>query len=87
MGVLAPNILEVGDIGHLAALVAPRPLVFTHAPIEHGRRGASPDDDLDRTLARRSRFVRSIYQLAERPGDRLKLAQPAVASVLSCTRT
>ena len=31
MGVLAPNILDVGDVGHLAALVAPRPLVFTGA--------------------------------------------------------
>src|SRR5262249_58846966 len=29
MGLAVPNVLDVGDIGHLAALVAPRPLVIS----------------------------------------------------------
>ena len=57
MGLLAPNILDVGDIGHLAALVAPRPLVFTHA-IETDGTAAN----LDRTASAFA-FCRSIYRL------------------------
>ena len=70
MGLLAPNILNVGDVGHLAALVAPRPLVFTRA-IETDGTPAS----LDRTLSTWA-FCRSIYQLTG-VADRLKLAPPA----------
>ena len=70
MGLLAPNILDVGDVGHLAALVAPRPLVFTHA-IETDGTPAT----LDRTASAFA-FCRSIYQLTGAE-DRLKLAPPA----------
>ena len=70
MGLLAPNILDVGDVGHLAALVAPRPLVFTNAIDTDGMPAS-----LDRTLSAWA-FCRSIYRLTG-AGDRLKLAPPA----------
>ncbi len=77
MGVLAPNVLDVGDVGHLAALVAPRPLVFTHAIDTDGTPAT-----LDRTRSA-FEFCRSIYRLAG-AGDRLKLAPPAdVGALLS----
>jgi dienelactone hydrolase len=70
MGLIAPNILNVGDIGHLAALIAPRPLVYTGA-LEPEGRVATPD----RTLASFA-FSRSVYGLVGAE-DRLKLSQPA----------
>jgi dienelactone hydrolase len=70
MGLLAPNILDVGDVGHLAALVAPRPLVFTEAIETDGAPAA-----LDRTLAAFA-CCRSIYRLTGAE-NRLKLAPPA----------
>ena len=70
MGLLAPNILDVGDVGHLAALVAPRPLVYTNAIDTDGMPAS-----LDRTLSAWA-FCRSSYRLTG-AGDRLKLAPPA----------
>jgi hypothetical protein len=70
MGWIAPNILDAGDVGHLAALVAPRPLAFTRA--------IEPDGgiaDHDRTVAAFA-FSRAIYALMG-AADRLKLSQPA----------
>jgi dienelactone hydrolase len=70
MGVIAPNILDVGDVGHLAALVAPRPLVFTQ--------GMEPDGGVanrDRTLTAFA-FARAVYELTG-ASERLKLASPA----------
>jgi dienelactone hydrolase len=70
MGLLAPNILDVGDVGHLAALVAPRPLVFTNA-IETDGTPAT----FNRTVSAWA-FCRSIYRLTG-AGDRLKFAPQA----------
>jgi hypothetical protein len=41
MGLMAPNILELGDIGHFAALIAPRPFVLTSAVEPDGERATS----------------------------------------------
>jgi hypothetical protein len=70
MGLLAPGILDVGDVGHLAALVAPRPLIYAGA-VEPEGEPATPE----RTQTAFA-FSRSIYQLA-RADDRLKLSAPA----------
>ena len=42
LGVIAPNILDVGDVGHLASLVAPRGLAITRG-VEPDGRAASKD--------------------------------------------
>jgi dienelactone hydrolase len=70
MGLLAPNILDVVDVSHLAALVAPRPLAFTRA-IEPEGGLATPD-----RTARAFAFARSVYQLIG-AADRIRLAEPA----------
>ena len=70
MGLIVPNILDVGDVGHLAALVAPRPLVFARA-IETDRTPATRE----RTLSAFA-FCGSIFQLMS-AADRLKLSEPA----------
>jgi len=57
MGLLAPNILDVGDVGHLAALVAPRPLVISSAVEPEG--GLASQDRIHREFA----FTRSVYEL------------------------
>ncbi|MFI5457849.1 MAG: alpha/beta hydrolase family protein [Isosphaerales bacterium] len=67
MGLIAPNILDVGDVGRLAALVAPRPLVITSA-IEPEGGLASPD-----RILREFAFTRSVYELMG-ASDRLKLS-------------
>ncbi len=41
MGLMAPNILELGDIGHFAALLAPRPFVLASA-VEPDRQPSAP---------------------------------------------
>jgi hypothetical protein len=71
MGLLAPGLLEVGDIGHLAALVAPRPLVYANA--------IEPDGGHEAAAARSEsafRFARSIFRLMAVP-DKMALARPA----------
>jgi len=70
MGLIVPNILDVGDVGHLAALVAPRPLVFTRAIEPEG--GVA---NIERTVTAFT-FARSIYQLMG-ASERLKLSEPA----------
>ena len=57
MGLLAPNILDVGDVGHLAALIAPRPLIFAGAVEPEG--GTATADRTRQAFA----FARAIYQL------------------------
>jgi hypothetical protein len=69
MGLLAPNILDVGDVSHLAALAAPRPLAFTDAIETDGT--AATTDRTESAFA----FCRAIYGLT-RGGDRLKLVPP-----------
>ncbi len=70
MGVIVPNILDVGDVGHVAALVAPRPIVISRAI------------DTDGALANGERtrsafaFCRAVYQLTG-AADRLKLSDTA----------
>jgi hypothetical protein len=59
MGLIVPNILEVGDIGHLAALIAPRRLVITSG-IEPEGHAATAD-----RLADAFAFPRSIYRLLD----------------------
>ena len=70
MSVIAPNILDVGDVSHIAALVAPRPLLIESA--------IEPEGDVATPERVRSAFAftRSIYQLSGAP-DRLKLSEPA----------
>jgi dienelactone hydrolase len=57
MGLIVPNILDVGDLGHLAALVAPRRLVITGGVEPEGH--AATADRLADAFA----FTRSIYRL------------------------
>jgi hypothetical protein len=57
MGLLAPNILDVGDIGHIAALVAPRLLHVAGGIEPEG--GAATQGRLDQAFA----FTRAIYRL------------------------
>jgi dienelactone hydrolase len=79
MGLLAPNILDIGDVGRLAALVAPRALAYSGA-VEPEGEAATPD----RTLTAFA-FSRSIYQLMG-VADRLRLAEPADARALLAPR-
>jgi dienelactone hydrolase len=72
MGALAPNILEVGDVGHFAALVAPRPLVYTRALDTVGQ----GSDETRRPAQSAFAFTRTIYELMGAE-DRLKLSEPA----------
>ena len=57
MGLLAPGILEVGDVGQLAALLAPRPFVLRGATEPDGGQ-ASPE-----RIRSAFEFTRRIYNL------------------------
>jgi dienelactone hydrolase len=57
MGILAPGILKVGDIPHLAALCAPRPILLAQGISSQGKPLA--DEALQSTFA----FTRAIYRL------------------------
>jgi dienelactone hydrolase len=70
MGLIVPNMLDLGDIGHLAALLAPRPLVFSSAVEPEG--GVATADRVVAAFA----FCRAVYQLLG-ASDRLKLAAGA----------
>ena len=70
MGAIVPNILDVGDIGHLAALIAPRPLAIASGLEPEGL--TAPRDRLFEAFA----FARSIYRLLG-ASDRLTLGQVA----------
>jgi dienelactone hydrolase len=65
MGLIAPNMLEVADIAHVAALIAPRPLLFLNA-IEPEGGGAAAD-----RVARAFSFCSSVYRLLGAP-DQLR---------------
>jgi dienelactone hydrolase len=72
MGLLAPGILKVGDVPHLAALCAPRRLVIAGGIDPQGKQ-------LDgKGLKERFAFAAGIYQL-NKVGDRLKLLGEAKA--------
>jgi dienelactone hydrolase len=68
MGLLAPDILDVGDVGHLAALVAPRPFVLTSA-IEPDGEPAEPA-----RIRAAFEFTQSIYRLVGAT-DRVKIGE------------
>jgi dienelactone hydrolase len=70
MGLLAPGILDVGDVGQLAALLAPRPLVLTGA-VEPTGGPATPE-----RIRCAFEFTRGVYALVG-AGERLKLGEPA----------
>jgi hypothetical protein len=57
MGLIAPNILDVGDVGHLAALVAPRPLVVSGGVEPEG--GPATAERLSEAFA----FTHAVYRL------------------------
>jgi cephalosporin-C deacetylase-like acetyl esterase len=57
MGLLAPGLLRVGDVSHLAALVAPRKLVITDGRSVQGQVLA------DKALREAFAFPRRMYQL------------------------
>jgi pimeloyl-ACP methyl ester carboxylesterase len=67
MGLLAPGILRVGDIPHLAALVAPRRLVIGGGLSAEGRKRT------DKQLQDAYAFTRHIYDLFK-VGERLTIA-------------
>ncbi len=70
MGLMAPNILELGDISHFAALLAPRPFVLSSAVEPDGQPA-----DLAR-IRQAFGFTERIYRLLG-AGDRLKLGERA----------
>ncbi len=70
MGLIVPNLLDVGDIGRLASLAAPRPLVITRAIEPEG--GLATGERLAEAFG----FCRSIYRLLG-ASDRLHLGGPA----------
>jgi dienelactone hydrolase len=76
MSLAVPNILSAGDVGHLAALVAPRPLIFARPIDTDGRRATR-----ERTFSAFA-FCRAVYQLLN-SGHRLKLNEPAALLDLS----
>ena len=57
MGLVAPDILDVGDVGHLAALVAPRPLVVSGGVEPEGETASS------QRLSDAFAFTRGVYRL------------------------
>jgi hypothetical protein len=63
MGLLAPNLLDVGDIGHLAALVAPRPLAIASG-LEPEGTAATPE-----RLVEAFAFTRGVYRLLGASGS------------------
>ncbi|MCX7700985.1 MAG: alpha/beta hydrolase family protein [Gemmataceae bacterium] len=67
MGLLAPGLFTVGDVPHLAALVAPRRLF-----IVGGRRIDSVDPLGELALTKAFDFTRSVYQ-AHRRADKLTI--------------
>jgi dienelactone hydrolase len=71
MGIIVPDILEVGDTGHLAALVAPRPLRIAGGFETDGSPAGAPR--LNSAFA----YTRSIYALLG-ASSALKLGTPAV---------
>ncbi len=66
MGLLAPNILELGDISHFAALLAPRPFVLTSA-VEPDGQPSTPE-----RIRGAFEFTERIYRLLG-AADRLAL--------------
>ena len=70
MGILAPNLLRLGDVQHLAALVAPRKLAIAEAMSADGKPLAN------KALRDAYASTRSIYQL-HKMENRLLLADAA----------
>ena len=64
MGILAPGLLKVGDIPHLAALIAPRRLVIAGAVSPQGRKLGQKE------LEEAFRFTAGVYKAVKAP-DRL----------------
>ena len=63
MGLIAPNILDVGDVAQLAGLVAPRPLVIAQ--------GVEPEGEIASKVRLRESFAftQSVYSLLGVPGN------------------
>jgi dienelactone hydrolase len=70
MGLLAPGMLKIGDIPHLASMAAPRRLIIADA------RDADNKPLRDRDVPEAFRFTRSVYQ-AHQAANRLTL-RPAM---------
>jgi pimeloyl-ACP methyl ester carboxylesterase len=60
MGLLAPGILRVGDVPHLAALCAPRKLLVAEGVSPQGKKLTAKE------MTEAFRFTRSIYRLHKR---------------------
>jgi dienelactone hydrolase len=69
MGLVLPGILDVADVAHVAALIAPRPLVFSSF-IEP--EGGTPSPE---RIVREFTFAQSVYKLLG-AADRLRLSPP-----------
>ena len=70
MGLLAPGILDLADVGQVAALLAPRPLVLSGA-IEPTGGPASPE-----RIRSAFEFTRAVYGLFA-AAELLKVGEPA----------
>ena len=75
MGLLAPGILRVGDVPHLAALAAPRRLLIAGGTAADGRKRTTAQ--LDEAFA----FTRAAYRLAKAQ-DQLAVRAEATAGEL-----
>jgi hypothetical protein len=65
---IAPSLLDVGDVGHLSGLVAPRPMVIV--------RGMEPEGEFASSarLSEAFTFTRSVYSLLN-ASDKLALGR------------
>jgi dienelactone hydrolase len=77
MGVIAPNILDVGDVGHLAALVAPKRLVVVGGA-EPGGKGASEE-----RLREAFEFTRKVYDVVKAEPQLMVRLQGELPDLLS----
>jgi len=75
MGMITPNILDVGDASHLAGLLAPRRLLVAGGVEPNG--AVASEGRLQRCFA----FTRAVYPVLKAHGH-LTLAQPAYLLLL-----
>jgi dienelactone hydrolase len=77
MGIVAPNMLDVGDIGHLAALAAPRRLVVAGGVEPNGMQ-ATPE-----RLRECFTFTHKVYETLKAPTALTLGAHPELATILA----
>jgi hypothetical protein len=70
MGILAPGILKVGDIPHLAALIAPRRLIIAGGAMLNGKK--LNEKELNEAFA----FTTKVYKAMKAP-EKLTIIEKA----------